>query len=115
MFQEVNSSTDNFSYEKESFSKTQMEMNPNMNQNINYSQNMGSCCQSSNMTCQNICEPPRERVCHRYFCYEVPHIVPCNTRIINHHIYKHSYIPQYTCCEENECSNVYDNCQNNFF
>jgi len=110
MFQEVNSTTDNFSFEKETFSKKQMDINPN----INYSQDMGSC-PSQNMTCPNVCEMPRERVCHRYFCYDVPHIVPCNTRIINHHIYKHTYVPQYTCCEENECQNVYDCSQNNFF
>lgn len=36
------------------------------------------------------------------------HIMPCNTRIINHHIYRHSYRPEYTYCEENVCENVYD-------
>lgn len=55
-----------------------------------------------------IYECPRENVCHRYICYEVPHIMPCNTRIINHHIYKHTYRPEYTCCEENVCENVYE-------
>lgn len=56
-------------------------------------------------------ECPQERVCHRYICYEVPHIMPCNTRIINHHIYRHTFTPQYTCCEENVVSNIYDrNC-----
>ena len=69
-----------------------------------------NCCQAD-----PIYECPEEKVCHRYICYDVPHIKPCNTRIINHHIYKHSYVPNYTCCEENECCNVYDNCQNNFF
>ncbi len=58
--------------------------------------------------CEPICECPQERVCHRYMCYHVPHIIPCNTRIINHHIYKHTYTPCYTCCEENVVSNVYD-------
>lgn len=58
--------------------------------------------------CQNpIYEMPRERVCHRYICYEVPHIMPCNTRVINHHIYRHTFKPEYTCCEENVCENVY--------
>lgn len=71
----------------------------------------GGCCF---MEQPAVCEMPQERVCHRYFNYEVPHVVPCHTRIINHHIYHHSYVPQYTCCEENECSNVYD-CKNNFF
>ena len=62
---------------------------------------MGSCCTP-------IYECPRENVCHRYICYEVPHIMPCNTRIINHHVYRHTYRPEYTCCEENVVSNVYD-------
>ena len=107
MFQEVNQASENFSYEKKDYSKMNMDMNqPNMTCNSTMQQNI--CC-------PNVCEMPRERVCHRYFCYDVPHIVPCNTRIINHHIYKHTYVPQYTCCEENECCNVYDNCQNNFF
>ena len=29
------------------------------------------------------------------------HVCPINTRV-NHHIYNHTYTPQYTCCEENE-------------
>ncbi len=53
-------------------------------------------------------ECPQERVCHRYICYDVPHIMPCNTRIINHHVYRHTYRPEYTYCEENVCENVYD-------
>ena len=57
--------------------------------------------------CPPIHECPQERVCHRYICYEVPHIMPCNTKIINHHIYKHTYTPCYTCCEENVVTNDY--------
>ena len=74
--------------------------------------NMGQCCPDMMGTCcQPIYECPQERVCHRYICYEVPHIMPCNTRIINHHVYRHTYRPEYTCCEENVVSNVYDrNC-----
>ena len=63
--------------------------------------NMGACCMP-------VYECPRENVCHRYICYEVPHIMPCNTRIINHHVYRHTYRPEYTCCEENVCENVFD-------
>lgn len=59
-------------------------------------------------------ECPQERVCHREIVHNVPHIVPINTRVINHHIYRHSYTPCYTSCEENVVSNVYDNCPNNF-
>ena len=61
-----------------------------------------SCCMQS-----PIYECPRERVAHRYICHEVPHIVPCNTRIINHHVYRHTFTPEYSCCEENVCENVY--------
>ena len=53
-------------------------------------------------------ECPQERVCHRYINYEVPHIMPMNTRIINHHIYRHTFRPEYTCCEENVCENVFE-------
>lgn len=53
-------------------------------------------------------ECPEERVCHRYICYDVPHIKPCNTRIINHHVYRHSFTPCYTSCEENVVENVFD-------
>lgn len=59
-------------------------------------------------------ECPQERVCHKEFVHEVPHIVPINTRVINHHIYRHTYTPCYTCCEENVVCNVYDGCPNQF-
>ena len=65
------------------------------------------CCGSDTMMgpcCGPIYECPRENVCHRYICYEVPHIMPCNTRIINHHVYRHTYRPEYTTCEENVIS-----------
>ena len=79
----------------------------NYNSGDSYNMNNGCDCQCSTM-CQPIQECPQERVCHRYICYEVPHIMPCNTRIINHHVYRHTYTPCYTCCEENVCENVYD-------
>ncbi len=66
------------------------------------------CMPQQSMMCQPIQECPQERVCHRYINYEVPHIMPCNTRIINHHIYRHTYTPCFTSCEENVVSNVYD-------
>ncbi len=75
-----------------------------------------SCCRPYEMTgetipgvvCPPIYECPQETVCHRYICHEVPHIMPCNTRIVNHHIYRHTYTPTYSCCEENEVQNVYE-------
>lgn len=63
---------------------------------------MTGCCSMP------IYECPQERVCHRYICYEVPHVMPCNTRIVNHHVYRHTFRPEYTCCEENVCENVYE-------
>jgi hypothetical protein len=59
--------------------------------------------------CSPVYEVPEEKICHRYFCYEVPHVKRCNTRIINHHIYRHTTVPCYTTCEENVCENVFDN------
>lgn len=53
-----------------------------------------------------IIEPGRERVVHRNIIHEVKHICPMNTKIINNHIFKHTYEPRYTCCEENTCTNV---------
>ena len=46
-------------------------------------------------------EAVQERVVNRTFVHEVPHICPMNTRLINNHIYRHTYQPRYTCCEEN--------------
>ena len=51
-------------------------------------------------------EGVQEKVVHRTFMHEVPHVCPIHTRVINHHIYKHTYRPQYTCSEENTVSNV---------
>jgi len=51
-------------------------------------------------------EGVQERVINRTFVHEVPHVCPIHTRIINHHVYKHTYRPQYTCSEENTVSNV---------
>lgn len=69
-----------------------------------------------NISCQNrpIFEPMQERICHKEFIHEVPHVCPINTRIINHHIYRHTYTPCYTCCEENEICNIYDGCSTKF-
>ncbi len=34
------------------------------------------------------------------------HVCPIHTRVINHHVYRHTYRPAYTCSEENVVSNV---------
>jgi len=51
-------------------------------------------------------EGVQQRSIHRTFVHEVSHVCPIHTRIINHHVYKHTYRPAYTCSEENVCSNV---------
>lgn len=90
--------------EQKKFEFNEMSFNDNMMNGEDY----GNECMPKTMICPPIEECPQERVCHKYTCYEVPHIIPCNTRIINHHIYKHTFTPCYTCCEENVVSNVYD-------
>ena len=54
----------------------------------------------------NMNEGVQQRVVNRTFVHEVPHTCPIHTRIINHHVYKHTYRPQYTCSEENTVSNM---------
>ena len=63
---------------------------------------------------QPIIGPIRERCVHRNIYHEVPHVCPIRTRIINHHIYRHTYRPEYSCCEENVVSNVECGSCNNF-
>ena len=70
---------------------TMMPNNGMMNQ-VNFQQQMN--------------EGVQERVINRTFVHEVPHVCPIHTRIINHHVYKHTYRPAYTCSEEKVCSNV---------
>ena len=54
----------------------------------------------------NMNEGVQQRVINRTFVHEVPHTCPIHTRIINHHVYKHTYRPIYTCSEENTVSNI---------
>ncbi len=58
--------------------------------------------------CPPVMEPPCENIVKRDINYEVKHIQPIHTKVINHHIYHHSYVPCFTCSEENICSNVFD-------
>lgn len=53
-----------------------------------------------------IIEPARERVVNRTIEHVVPHVCPIRTRIVNCHVYKHTYQPSYSCCEENVVQNV---------
>ena len=76
-----------------------------------YMQMEGANCQPMvlpGMECAPIYEPGCENVVHRQINHHVQHIQPIHTRIINNHIYHHSFMPCYTCCEENVCCNVYN-------
>lgn len=53
-----------------------------------------------------IIEPLQERQVHRTIMHEVPHVCPMRTRIVNHHVFRHTYQPSYSCCEENTCSTI---------
>ena len=53
-----------------------------------------------------VSEPVQQKVIHKTIVHEVPHVCPIHTKIINHHIFKHTYRPEYSCCEENVVSNV---------
>lgn len=79
-------------------------MNTNTNQNVNMNMNEGFDGGYS-MSGSPIIEPGRERVVQRNFVHEVRHVCPINTRIINNHIFRHTYQPRYTCCEENVVTN----------
>lgn len=82
---------------------TNQNVNANMNDNMNYNEVGGydmMPAQQGNIM-SPIIEPGRERIINRTFVHEVPHVCPINTRIINNHIYRHTYQPRYTCCEEN--------------
>ena len=68
----------------------------------------GMGCSNVN-ECPCVMECPQERVCHVQTLHNVPHVVPINTRVINHHIYRHTYQPVFTCTTEDEVCNVYDN------
>jgi hypothetical protein len=54
-----------------------------------------------------IVEPAIEKCMRRDICHEVKHICPIHTRVINNHIFRHTYAPQYTCSEQNLCSHVH--------
>ena len=77
-----------------------------MGDNNTVTQNMDVDVNMNNVMNPSVGSCPRERVVHRTFVHEVPHTCPIHTRIINHHVYKHTYRPVYTCSEENVCSNV---------
>ena len=85
--------------------------NVNTNYNTNSNFNTNTFDMNNDMTMMGsvegpIIEPGRERVVQRNIIHEVKHVCPMNTKIINNHIFKHTYQPQYTCCEENTVTNI---------
>lgn len=68
------------------------------------------CCQAD-----PIYEAPIQNCIQKDYIHEVVHVVPIHTNIVNNHIYKHSYVPEYTCSEENICTNVNECGNSNFF
>ena len=80
----------------------------------NSSMGMGPMPMQTGSTVPPVYECPQERVINKEIIHEVQHICPINTRIVNHHIYRHTYSPCYTCCEENVCSDVYEGSCCNF-
>ncbi len=62
-------------------------------------------CQPST-ACSPVMEPTMTQCVQCEFFHEVPHICPKHTHVINRHIYRHTYTPQYSCSEENQTINV---------
>ena len=77
-----------------------------------------NCCMEEACDCMDPCkmgpimEKPIEKCVQKDIIHEVEHICPINTKIINNHIYKHVYIPQYSCCEEDVMTNLDECCCN---
>lgn len=77
-----------------------MNVDINMMGYQNMPQQQAGCCSNP------VNEAVQEKCIHRTIVHEVPHVCPIHTRIINHHVYKHTYRPAYSCSEENIVSNV---------
>ena len=77
-----------------------------MDIDINMNQQMGPNFGGFNQMQSPVMEPMQERVVHRTIMHEVPHVCPIRTKVINHHVFRHTYSPSYSCCSENTVSNV---------
>ncbi len=83
-----------------------VDMNANYMNNMSMPMNMDPGMQINGGIQPPIIEPMQENIVNRTIIHEVPHICPKQTRIINHHVFKHTYQPSYSCCEENVCSEI---------
>lgn len=75
--------------------------------------NNNSCCPVVSTDCcpvDPVYEQPIQKCIQKDYIHDVVHIVPIHTNVVNNHIYKHSYVPEYTCSEENITTNINDGC-----
>ena len=73
------------------------------------------CCPVISTSCcptDPVYEAPIQNCVQKDYIHDVTHIVPIHTNVVNNHIYKHSYVPEYSCSEENITTEVYDGCNN---
>ncbi|MGE5456266.1 MAG: hypothetical protein ACM3O4_04095 [Ignavibacteriales bacterium] len=75
-----------------------MNNTPHMMEEMEEASEMGCGCP--------VVEPAVTKCVQRDFCHQVPHVCPVHTHVVNRHIYNHTYTPQYSCSEENQCINV---------
>ncbi len=78
----------------------------NMTNNMDTDFNMNNTMDYPVNNNQPIVEPMQEKCVNRTIVHQVEHICPIRTKIINHHVYRHTYRPEYSCCEENVVSNI---------
>ena len=98
-------------YDRDDINNTFVADNMDVDMNIDYINNSNNMPMNPGMeinggTQAPIIEPMQQRVINRTIVHEVPHVCPLQTKIVNHHIFKHTYQPSYSCCEENVCSEV---------
>ena len=98
-------------YNNDYFQNMNMESNitgdnNTINNEMDVDVNMMNTSNQSTMSQTPMSQGVQERIINRTFVHEVPHVCPIHTRIINHHVYKHTYRPVYTCSEENTVSNI---------
>lgn len=71
-----------------------------------------NCCKRDflNQTMETeVVEPTVTKCIEKEYYHEVPHVCPVHTHVINKHIYKHTYTPQFSCSEENQVINMEPN------
>ena len=86
--------------------------------NNNFGWNQNGCCPTieTQKCCEDpVYEAPIEKCIKKDFVHEIVHVCPIHTKVVNNHIYKHTYVPEYTCSEENVCTNYDDGCNCNRF